>query len=235
MTDVQVIELDVTGLSPAEIDDIQTHVKSKQPGPETYFSPEHGWTCFHCGGTFYTVEGAKLHFGSLPAELPLCRKMAAELETLCAALAAAQAGAPKYPDDWQLVGRERDSLRAQGFAAGIKAAEEIARNHVGEIARKIADAIRALRPVAPAERPCPVCGGSGFSGHGTGYDDVCSECGGQRYLPPPSASEPAGVPSEEDRLVTIKLPHGYASAIEFAKDCGFELVGERSFYVKRDR
>jgi hypothetical protein len=26
---------------------------------------------------------------------------------------------------------------------------------------------------------CQVCGGSGFSGVGTGYDDVCSECGGQ--------------------------------------------------------
>lgn len=28
---------------------------------------------------------------------------------------------------------------------------------------------------------CPVCEGSGFSGYGTGYDDVCSECGGQQY------------------------------------------------------
>ena len=26
---------------------------------------------------------------------------------------------------------------------------------------------------------CEKCGDSGFSGHGTGYDDVCSECGGQ--------------------------------------------------------
>ena len=32
------------------------------------------------------------------------------------------------------------------------------------------------------ERPCAACGGSGFSGRGTGYDDVCAECGGQRYL-----------------------------------------------------
>lgn len=26
---------------------------------------------------------------------------------------------------------------------------------------------------------CPVCGGGGFSGPGTMYDDVCDECGGQ--------------------------------------------------------
>lgn len=28
------------------------------------------------------------------------------------------------------------------------------------------------------ERVCPACGGGGFTGHGTGYDDVCSDCGG---------------------------------------------------------
>lgn len=27
---------------------------------------------------------------------------------------------------------------------------------------------------------CKICFGSGFSGYGTGYDDVCSNCGGQR-------------------------------------------------------
>jgi hypothetical protein len=31
--------------------------------------------------------------------------------------------------------------------------------------------------------PCRVCAGSGFSGRGTNYDDVCSECGGLRYFP----------------------------------------------------
>ncbi|WP_176374175.1 hypothetical protein [Bacillus mobilis] len=25
---------------------------------------------------------------------------------------------------------------------------------------------------------CEVCGGSGFSGYGTGYDAVCDNCGG---------------------------------------------------------
>lgn len=30
---------------------------------------------------------------------------------------------------------------------------------------------------------CKVCGGSGFSGRGTGYDDVCGECGGLKSLP----------------------------------------------------
>lgn len=32
-------------------------------------------------------------------------------------------------------------------------------------------------------QPCGTCGGSGFSGRGTGYDDVCGECGGLKYFP----------------------------------------------------
>ena len=31
--------------------------------------------------------------------------------------------------------------------------------------------------------PCGRCGGSGFDGHGSGYGDVCGECGGLRYFP----------------------------------------------------
>jgi hypothetical protein len=30
----------------------------------------------------------------------------------------------------------------------------------------------------PARMPCRKCGGSGFSGYGTGYDAVCDWCGG---------------------------------------------------------
>jgi len=30
---------------------------------------------------------------------------------------------------------------------------------------------------------CTVCGGSGFSGYGTGYDAVCDNCGGAGELP----------------------------------------------------
>jgi hypothetical protein len=30
---------------------------------------------------------------------------------------------------------------------------------------------------------CPECKGSGFSGYGSGYGDVCGHCGGQKYFP----------------------------------------------------
>ncbi|ULF49382.1 anti-TRAP protein [Bacillus phage MrBubbles] len=30
---------------------------------------------------------------------------------------------------------------------------------------------------------CATCGGSGFSGYGTGYDAVCDNCGGAGELP----------------------------------------------------
>lgn len=39
------------------------------------------------------------------------------------------------------------------------------------------------------ESPCTRCGGSGFSGRGTGYDDVCGECGGLKYIPLTSSQD----------------------------------------------
>jgi hypothetical protein len=38
----------------------------------TYPMPEHGWTCFHCGETFTTPGGARLHFGTTPDAKPGC-------------------------------------------------------------------------------------------------------------------------------------------------------------------
>lgn len=35
----------------------------------------------------------------------------------------------------------------------------------------------------PELAECPRCGGSGFETPGTGYNNVCSECGGLRELP----------------------------------------------------
>jgi hypothetical protein len=57
-----------------------------------------------------------------------------------------------------------------------------------EQARKALD-LTSTTDTMPATGPdeplvdCPVCGGSGFSGYGSGYDDVCGECGGQRQMP----------------------------------------------------
>lgn len=63
-----------------------------------------------------------------------------------------------------------------------------ARYHSG---RDIANGIRCLGPQSPTAAQavpepmieCPVCEGSGFSGRGTGYDDVCGECGGHGHYP----------------------------------------------------
>lgn len=38
-------------------------------------------------------------------------------------------------------------------------------------------------PNHPGWEDCKTCGGSGFSGRGTGYDDVCGECGGLKRFP----------------------------------------------------
>lgn len=59
--------VDVTGLDAEQVADIEAHVRGLLPSPAlTYTPPEHGWTCFHCGETFKTITGARLHFGEMP-------------------------------------------------------------------------------------------------------------------------------------------------------------------------
>ncbi len=45
---------------------------------DTYPMPAHGWTCFHCGETFRTPEGARQHFGADPLATPGCQIKAGE-------------------------------------------------------------------------------------------------------------------------------------------------------------
>lgn len=70
-----IIELDVTGLSEAEVEDIRSHVRGKQPNETgTYeYALGSGWRCFHCGEMFRTVGGAQLHFGT-PEQEPVCTR-----------------------------------------------------------------------------------------------------------------------------------------------------------------
>lgn len=51
-----------------------THAKALdelKPG-DTYTSPAHGWTCFHCGETFGNQGAAALHFGGTPEATAGC-------------------------------------------------------------------------------------------------------------------------------------------------------------------
>ncbi len=50
-------------------------------------------------------------------------------------------------------------------------------NHSAALVNGIVNHLTKLHEVLAT---CPVCGGGGFSSPGTGYGDVCSECGGQR-------------------------------------------------------
>lgn len=64
--------IDATGLTKEQVREIETHIRGLKDGAETYPAPRHGWTCFHCGETFRSYEGAKLHFGSPSDKRPKC-------------------------------------------------------------------------------------------------------------------------------------------------------------------
>lgn len=60
-------------LSNEQLADIVAHVDGLLPSDsETYPAPPNGWTCFHCGAHFWTVRGARLHFGPTPKSVPHC-------------------------------------------------------------------------------------------------------------------------------------------------------------------
>ena len=66
------IELDVTGLSDATIEDIRAHVRGMQDGPSWFYELGTGFRCFHCGEMFRTPGGAALHFGKPTDKRPIC-------------------------------------------------------------------------------------------------------------------------------------------------------------------
>ncbi len=66
------IELDVTGLSDATIEDIRAHVRGMQDGPSWFYELGTGFRCFHCGEMFRTPGGAALHFGKPTDKRPVC-------------------------------------------------------------------------------------------------------------------------------------------------------------------
>lgn len=57
---------------------------------ETYPTPAHGWTCFHCGenfpGTLAGQKAAQLHFGTWISDEPKCQISAHRVRTMEAAL-----------------------------------------------------------------------------------------------------------------------------------------------------
>lgn len=63
----------VVGLKAEDIADIEAHVRGKSESDQEFNErPPHGWTCFHCGETFKTLGGARLHFGKTPDQAAAC-------------------------------------------------------------------------------------------------------------------------------------------------------------------
>jgi hypothetical protein len=60
-------------LSELQRAEVRAHVAGlNEPEEDTYPAPKHGWCCFHCGQTFFTMKAARLHFGETPKAKPVC-------------------------------------------------------------------------------------------------------------------------------------------------------------------
>lgn len=105
---------------------------------DTYPTPPHGWTCFHCGETFPpTLDGehkAREHFGPTPDYQPGCvLKLTSEDRSLLRELRSAQADLTRYYAEDSDKDRELRRMEAehhvalrraeeQGYARGLAAA-----------------------------------------------------------------------------------------------------------------
>lgn len=66
-------------LTPEQQSEIRAHVAGlTEQEDEFYDAPKHGWTCFHCGQTFKTIDGAELHFGKDVKGRPVCQTVPAQ-------------------------------------------------------------------------------------------------------------------------------------------------------------
>lgn len=93
------------------------------PDPDTYMSPRHGWTCFHCGETFFTVEAARGHFGPTPLAEPGC-VIQVRRRDLLYALREAEAELARYRAEDSDKDRAMHAMQAE-HAAALRCAEEL--------------------------------------------------------------------------------------------------------------
>lgn len=93
---------------------------------DTYDKPEHGWTCFHCGETFHTIGGARIHFGATPAATPGCMlKVSIGAERgLLMALRDAEDRLARYMEEDSDVQRAMHAMQGR-HADQLRTAEEV--------------------------------------------------------------------------------------------------------------
>lgn len=96
--------------------------------PQTYQTPEHGWTCFHCGETFPpTAEGqidAKRHFGFDIYATPGCvEKVTAPERRLLLQVRALQEQLARYREEDSDADRSMARMQSE-HAIALRRAEE---------------------------------------------------------------------------------------------------------------
>ena len=180
-------------LTPDQQSDIRAHITGlSDPEEDTYQAPEHGWTCFHCGATFKTTRGARMHFGHNVTGRPKCHDPERLVEIYDGAEAAVAAASPARADFEVRVARrdearnaiiaalaaptpmggEVEALReaASGVADALHDAAHVKTRNLEAAITNLADlkviafkAATALREALAASSPSPAQGGE--SGH----------------------------------------------------------------------
>lgn len=126
------------GLMVAVCEQIQRVLTPVTLEQETNPTPEHGWTCFHCGDhfppTFAGQQAARHHFGDYPTEDPACRINARQFRAM-------EDLTRRYQSEDTGLHREIQRLQAdhatalrreeeKGYARGLRDASPWLRDHI---------------------------------------------------------------------------------------------------------
>lgn len=127
---------------------------------------------------------------------PRMHKRAQILRAYVAHLEASQAqGQPvSLTEDEEREAYRFGKVTGIGFAAGKEAIRETKARRQADAAQPAqGESLRCEKCRGSGKGPdCQRCGGGGFSGRGTGYDDVCYECGGRGAIGPCDACDGSG-------------------------------------------
>ena len=114
----------LAGLSAEQRAEVEAHIRGLTDPAPTYQGPKHGWTCFHCGETFLTAEGARLHFGREVTGRPACYPALASQSAAVSGLVEAGRAAVTFYDRAELPHMPGEAKVLDALSAALAQVEE---------------------------------------------------------------------------------------------------------------
>jgi len=130
------------------------------PWPDgVYKAPEHGWTCFHCGETFYHPIPAKRHFGIDQSDDPACKLKGAREHGMLISLRAAEAQLRLYQQEDTNLHRQIYRLNSEHDTALRREEEKGYERGLRDERERCLRIVARIKKDRAGDSPAEVCAG----------------------------------------------------------------------------